>query len=139
SKRTTSWRTMMVIPEMESELKLAREHEAHLAELDELEQTRFQLNLERAAQALNGVRDGVLKNEVRVIGQRIKTIEREVSDAVNPAWGQLFRDRGELSAFGAQIEDYACVYTSRASNLRLYSPFWYFRSPRDRMAHELHR
>ena len=32
--------------------------------------------------------------------------------------GHIFRDRAELSAFGAQIEDYACVYTNQVSNFR---------------------
>ena len=41
--------------------------------------------------------------------------------------------------FLSKLESFACVYTSRVSNFRLYSPVWYFRSPRDRMAHELRR
>ena len=42
----------------------------------------------------------------------------------------------ENSRFGEQVEDYACVYTSRVSNFRFYSPMQYFRGPRDRMPHE---
>ena len=64
-------------------------------------------------------------------------LERSIADAFNPYWGMLFRDRAELSAFGAQVEDYACIYTSRVTNFRLYSPQWYYRSPRDRMPHEI--
>ena len=37
---------------------------------------------------------------------------------------------------GEQVEAYACVYTSRVSNFRFYSPMQYFRGPRDRMPHE---
>ena len=43
----------------------------------------------------------------------------------------------ENSRFGEQVEDYACVYTSRVSNFLAYSPLQYFRSPRDHMPHEL--
>jgi len=35
-----------------------------------------------------------------------------------------------------QVEQYACLYTGRVSNLLQYSPTYYFRGPRDRMPHE---
>ena len=54
----------------------------------------------------------------------------------NPHWGPLFREGYEVSKFGEQVEAYACVYTSRVSNFRFYSPMQYFRGPRDRMPHE---
>jgi HAD superfamily 5'-nucleotidase-like hydrolase len=137
SKRNTSWRTAMVIQEMERELAQLQDHSGPLARLDELEAERFQLNLERTARRLDGNRDGELGDRARQLDREILGREESIADAFNPRWGMLFRDRGELSAFGAQVEDYACVYTSRASNFRFYSPAWYFRSPRDRMAHEL--
>jgi hypothetical protein len=49
------------------------------------------------------------------------------------------KEENEESSFGSQVEDYACLYTSRVSNFLLYSPQQYFRSPRDEMAHELER
>ena len=44
---------------------------------------------------------------------------------------------GEVSSFGNQVEQYAGIYTSRATNLTQYSPMHYFQSPRHRMPHEL--
>ena len=61
----------------------------------------------------------------------------EVDQAFNPYWGAIFREGTENSRFGEQVEDYACVYTSRVSNFLAYSPLRYFRSPRDHMPHEL--
>ncbi len=61
---------------------------------------------------------------------------RDIDDAFNPYWGPLFREGYEVSKFGEQVEAYACVYTSRVSNFRFYSPMQYFRGPRDRMPHE---
>jgi hypothetical protein len=49
----------------------------------------------------------------------------------------MFREGTENSRFGDQVEDYACVYTSRVSNFLSYSPLRFFRSPRDQMPHEL--
>lgn len=139
SKRTTTWRTALVVQEMERELTLLQELGETVDMLDRLDQERNQLNLERAAKAIDGERDRALGERVRDITRQIAVLEAEVAEAFNPHWGTMFRDRSELSAFGAQVEDYACVYTSRVSNFRLYSPVWYFRSPRDRMAHELRR
>jgi len=139
SKRTTSWRTAMIIPEMEHELERILLHARDLDQLNALEETRFQLDLDRAAAARNDKRAQDLKDLVRAMNQEIAGLESRIADGFNPVWGPLFRDRAELSAFGAQVEDYACVYTARVSNFRFYSPFWYFRSPRDRMAHELRR
>jgi 5'-nucleotidase len=137
SKLHTHWRTAMVIQELERELEQVQAHEEPLSVLDELENQSFQLSLELTARALEGDRASELRSEARSLGQRIGELERQVADGFNPYWGMLFRDRAELSAFGKQVENYACVYTSRVSNFRLYSPLWYFRSPRDRMAHEL--
>ncbi len=137
SKIHTHWRTAMVVQEMEDELAGLQAHRSKLSDLDELELRRAQLDLERAALALDGERDKALRDEVRFLVREIARVQREVADAFNPHWGFLFRDRAERSAFGEQVEKYACVYTSRVTNFRLYSPQWYFRSPRARMAHEL--
>ena len=55
----------------------------------------------------------------------------------HPYWGSLLKEANEQSSFGAQVEEYACLYTSRVSNFLAYSPQQYFRSPRDVMAHEI--
>jgi len=137
SKVHTHWRTAMVVQEMEDELDQIHAHRAALDELEAKQRHRFQLTLELAARALDGDRAEAVRTEIRELGRALQTFEQGFVESFNPGWGMLFRDRAELSAFGAQIEDYACVYTSRVSNFRLYSPQWYFRSPRDRMAHEL--
>ena len=137
SKVHTHWRTAMVVQEMEDELDQIHAHREALEELEARQRHRFQLTLELAARALDGDRAEALRSEIRELGRSIHEFEQGFARSFNPAWGMLFRDRAELSAFGAQIEDYACIYTSRVSNFRLYSPQWYFRSPRDRMAHEL--
>ncbi len=55
----------------------------------------------------------------------------------NRYWGLTFKEGSENSRIGEQIEDYACVYTSRASNFVHYSPMHYFRVLRQAMPHEL--
>ena len=72
---------------------------------------------------------------VNVDGE-VSTIERRVDQRFHPFWGSLLKEQNEQSSFGAQVEEYACLYTSRVSNFLSYSPQQYFRSPRDVMAHE---
>ena len=38
--------------------------------------------------------------------------------------------------FGSQVDDFACVYTSRASNFAFYGSDHYYRVLRDSMNHE---
>ena len=64
-------------------------------------------------------------------------LERGSRSRVQSHWGRSSRRGNENSRFGEQVEDYACLYTSRVSNFLAYSPLRYFRSPRDQMPHEL--
>jgi HAD superfamily 5'-nucleotidase-like hydrolase len=66
----------------------------------------------------------------------LAAIERRVDRSFHPFWGSLLKEGTELSSFGSQVEEYACLYTSRVSNFLSYSPQQYFRSPRNLMAHE---
>ncbi len=59
-----------------------------------------------------------------------------MEEGLNPYWGLTFKEGNENSRFGEQVEVYACLYTSRASNFVYYSPMQYFRSPRAMMPHE---
>jgi hypothetical protein len=63
-------------------------------------------------------------------------LENRFEQGANAYWGLVFKEGHENSRFGEQVEDYACLYTSRVSNFLYYSPMQFFRSPRDTMPHE---
>lgn len=70
--------------------------------------------------------------------ETVETLEKrtlEVDGAFNPYWGSSFSERYDTSRFGAQVENYACIYTSRVSNLRFVSPAKYFLSPHGSLPH----
>jgi hypothetical protein len=77
-----------------------------------------------------------LRRALRQAVEIADTLERDVEEGFNPFWGLLFKEGNENSRFGEQVEQYACLYTSRVSNFLYYSPMQYFRSPRDLMPHE---
>jgi 5'-nucleotidase len=166
SKKSTTWRTAMVIQELEHEIALHERLASRLARLEAIErrlpileaevahQQTLLRSLQRLAEnggreaggdaasveiARRGARDLLedLRDQLRETTQEQASLEAELAAAFNPYWGTIFREGAENSRFGEQVEDYACVYTSRVSNFLAYSPLTYFRSPRDHMPHEL--
>ena len=66
-----------------------------------------------------------------------EALEAKIDRAFHPYWGSLFSTGEEITSFGDQVEQYACLYSERVSNLLHYSASHYFRGPRDAMPHEL--
>jgi hypothetical protein len=75
--------------------------------------------------------------EIIQIQENVKNKISEREKSFHPIWGELMRCGWEKSRFAKQVEDYACLYTGRVSNLRFYSSFKKFTSPRDMMPHDL--
>ncbi len=165
SKRDTLWRTALIVPELEEELRLRRDlltAESDLIDLEERrasledEITRARLQVAAIEAALDDApqRESSERNELFLIRRNLRTrvdrdrrdlktlIERRseyaaaVDQSYNPFWGSLFKEGNEGSAFARQVETYACVYTGRVSNLLYYSPEQYFRAPRRALPHE---
>ncbi len=78
-----------------------------------------------------------VRGRLRQVDAELTALERKTDDTFHPFWGSLLKEGNEQSSFGAQVEEYACLYTSKVSNLLHYSPQQFFRSPRDVMAHEI--
>ena len=166
SKKSSNWRTIMVIPEMERELALRTQLADQFVRRDELEAHRGQLDselqhqqvllrslvdiTENQAQDFNPTELKAFQHAMDVTRSTIKRLQRahkrcitevtglteRLESSFNKNWGMLFKAWDEHSIFGGQVEDYACMYTSRVSNLEHYSPWRYFRTPRDLMPHE---
>jgi len=77
-----------------------------------------------------------LRQRVAEEGRRIAELSARIERHFNPNWGQLLKERHKHSLFGAQMQTYACMYTSRVSNFAAYSPNHPFRPPRDLLPHE---
>jgi 5'-nucleotidase len=160
SRKSSNWRTAMVLQELEHEVTTYDRMRVSLGRLDQLDNQLIHLDSEinerqnamRTLQKLGAeaplaghlpaakrqIKDAIekLRADLRAATTQHRTVEAEIDDAFNPHWGPLFREGYEVSKFGEQVEAYACVYTSRVSNFRFSSPMQYFRGPRDRMPHE---
>jgi HAD superfamily 5'-nucleotidase-like hydrolase len=164
SKKTSLWRTCMVVQEIEDEINYTDLRHDEIARLSGVEHLRARLDDEvntrkgvlnhlerrlekepltgRAREVVEEERKAAkadldkLRKALKSAAALADTLERDVEEGFNPHWGLLFKEGVENSRFGQQVEQYACVYTSRCSNLLHYSPMQYFRSPRDLMPHE---
>jgi hypothetical protein len=77
-----------------------------------------------------------LRAQLKDLDAERSALHDVLDEAFHPFWGSVFKAGNEVSSFGNQVEQYAGLYTSRATNLMQYSPMHYFQSPRHRMPHE---
>ncbi|KAK7363398.1 hypothetical protein VNO77_05540 [Canavalia gladiata] len=160
SKVHLRWRTALICRELEEEYSAligSRSYRESLVELinqkevlgDLFNQLRLALQRrshDRPAQTLaaTNMNDEDLTESM----QKLLIVMQRLDDKIAPmleADGELFNSRwGFLSRAGLwdkshlmrQIEKYADIYTSRVSNFLYYTPFMYFRSQEQNLAHD---
>lgn len=176
SRKSSAWRTVMIVQEMEAELKQSRELHQDLSYLHEIEDEIARLtqeisqeqwverNIEPLMEQLHNETSHQLENtpealapqdlsrlatkELRHSKDRMRRRRKELLKSLleaehrlqrhfNPWWGLIFKMNNKNSIFGEQVEDYACLYTSKVANFVNYSPMHYFRAPRQPMPHEI--
>lgn len=169
SKKSSGWRTALVVQELHHELAVRHAREMTLQEIEALYVLRARIAAQVSAQrhlgrmlgrltaAAVAERGGISRSEAEAKLERARaesrreverlrayeeetrqTLERrslEIDEAFNPYWGSSFAERHDTSQFGSQVEYYACIYTSRVTNLRFVSPSKYFISPHGWMPH----
>ncbi len=165
SKKSSLWRTAMVLPELSD---VVWHHELYAADAgrysaleDEMRRIDSEVNYYKmflnslvklkednkdlSEPELRAIDDAgrqarknleVLKGQLRAMSAEHDDIERRFNETSNRYWGLLFDEGNETSLFGKQVEDYACLYTGRVANFLYYSPLQYFRSPPHLMPHE---
>ncbi|MFH1680662.1 MAG: HAD-IG family 5'-nucleotidase [Candidatus Eisenbacteria bacterium] len=164
AKKSAGWRTAMVVLELENELKvtqqiapklriysgLTEERDRIEMEISSLERERARLELLNGDEKVGRTRArrekkiSFFAEEIRGRARKVEELNRqseatwrECDRSYNRVWGPIFREGKETSRFGHQVKDFACLYTSRVSNFLNYDGDHYFRSPMDRMPHEM--
>ena len=164
SKKTSMWRTCMIVQEIEDELDYLESRRVEVDRLqgveqlqaridDEIAPRKAQLNqierrlekedpppelaaeLEASFKSTKAELDR-LRRAMRECTEIATILEADIEKGFNPFWGLHFKEGNENSRFGEQVEQYACLYTSRVSNFVFYSPLHFFRSQRELMPHE---
>jgi phosphoglycolate phosphatase-like HAD superfamily hydrolase len=165
AKKRPGWRTAMLVEELKSEIELDRalapdyhtidsllakrnntilemnrvrrrlQQVAHRREVNALEpEDRMRLNEQEAALQ---TRLHALQEEMQSAGNSLKEGKAHIDRRFNARWGKLFKCGDINSRFGQQVKDFACIYTSAASNFLAYPDNMYFRSTREIMPHEM--
>ncbi|OQC34703.1 MAG: 5' nucleotidase family protein [Acidobacteria bacterium ADurb.Bin051] len=154
SKLRTTWRTALIVRELEEELEIDAEVAPELRQLaslrEELSGLGHRLDDLRDVVQLAGesgengelfaaARTRLAELEERHLTLRLQAgeLQARISARHHPIWGPLFRQGSNQSLFGAQVEDFACLYTSRVSNFARYGTNHYFRVLEDPMTHDL--
>lgn len=155
SKRTLSWRTALVLRELEGEVAaLEGFHDAELRLMTLMrEKGTLEAQLSQARLALQRLHAGYgpapaldaatlearlqdLRGQLLALDAEIGPLARGGTELVNARWGLLTRAGNDKSHLTRQIERYADIYTSRVSNFLHATPFAYFRSPRGSLPHD---
>jgi hypothetical protein len=155
SKRTLSWRTALVLRELEAEvsaLEIFQSTERHLMALM-AEKGTLEARLSQARLALQRLHTGygpahgtdapTLDARVHELRGLLLALDAEIgplakigTELTNARWGLLTRAGNDKSHLTRQIERYADIYTSRVSNFLYATPYAYFRSPRGNLPHD---
>lgn len=168
SKRTSHWRTCIIVPELLFQIRAEKEVEPILQKLLVNESQRKEISMKlnwRRSHAIDlqqfklAEADDMNAKLLEKIDDRIKALNRELeqdneqfsatlresralrremSERFNPFWGRLFKTGDQLSLLAEQIRDYACIYTAAVSNFNFYDPNNYFVGVAAPMSHERH-
>lgn len=132
-----------MLEETEAERREALELREQRAEIDR-ELGRLQL------QRLTRLQEGASGEELAPLDAEIGEVERAQHDlsvelsarlearheAFHSQWGQLFKAGHQNSRWAQQVQDYACLYTSQATNLMYTTTNTTFRALTDLMPHD---
>ena len=154
SKRTLGWRTVLIVPELFDEVVSLEETEEHRHQMQLLRATRsavdrqlLRVQLRRLELVQGGATEEDLApldeelervaSEQRALSETLATALVENHEGFHPQWGQLFKAGHQNSRWAQQVQDYACLYTSHATNLLFSSSGTStFRALTDLMPHD---
>ena len=152
SKRTLGWRTMLIVPELEHEINtlydpasqaLADEIAKMRDDRDELDDWVDRIEAELVRDDISETKKAELQEERKQARAKLETARPKIAQEVerfhkrfHPIWGQMFKTGLQNSRFAEQVEQYACLYTSKVTNIGLVSPEMYWRAVNDLMPHD---
>ena len=144
SKRTLGWRSMFIMPELEDELRVFAANLPLKNKISKLRELREELDLKaELIRRTEDVNDESVQKMLAEIDEDDEAIKEVLSDlaeewhsAFHPVWGAMFNAGYQDSRFAFYVENYACLYTSRASNMGLSSAKRSFRTTMDSVPHD---
>ncbi len=144
-KKRCSWRTALVLGDLEEEMQGLRNAHTTQLRIDSLMDKKGVLEKEinilelqrHDGRQRTGRKIDRLFRELDSLNSEISALIARYKSHFNPYWGEILRAGSEESLYAEQVEEYACIYMTRVSDLFEYSPRTYFRPIKRIMPHEL--
>ena len=167
SKIFKNWRTLLVVPELDEEMNkmklqklLTQEINNRIFEKEKLDEELQVLRsrLSSNKRKLTHYQNNKKKKSIMALETLIKQLEEDFSKKkkelesthkilkkdlkeregyVHYLWGELMKSGLERSWFAKQLMHHVCLYTSKVTNIRFYSPYKSFMSFEGLMPHDL--
>ena len=149
---STTWRTALVVSELETEIQRTIETQdverelirlrhrladmgRRLGDLEDLSEARALLAPAGAAEP--PAPSAALRRRHRELSLTVHDAETSLAIRANPTWRSLLKHRQVRSLWAEQMDDYACIYTSRVANFAYYDADHYFRVLYEPLKHEM--
>lgn len=144
SKRTLGWRSAFIVPEIEEEMQVFNDNLPVLRQIRDIRQLRDELSqyIEEIRRTQDVSKPEVweklenLRKEDAIVKEHLTMISKRWHGAFHHVWGAMFVAGYQDSRFAFYVENYACLYTSRATNLGLSSAFRSFRTSTEMLPHD---
>ena len=146
SKRTLGWRSLFIMPELEEEMQVFAQTLPLRKKIEYLRSLREELS--RKAEDIRRTQDNSdayvqkllqeMEDDDTIIKSTLSPMVEQWHRSFHPLWGSTFTAGYQDSRFSFFVQNYSCLYTSRASNLGLVSTKKSFRTvmetvPNDRL------
>lgn len=149
---STTWRTALVVSELETEIQRTIETQdverelirlrhrladmgRRLGDLEDLAEAR--VLLAPAGSTEPPTPTAALRRRHREVSLIVHDLETSLAVRANPTWRSLLKHRQVRSLWAEQMDDYACIYTSRVANFAYYDADHYFRVLYEPLKHEM--
>jgi hypothetical protein len=144
SKRTLGWRSAFVVPELEEEMRVFNQNVELTDKISALRELREELShygdeiLDNSSLSMEERESALasLREEDSVLKEKLTELAAEWHRAFHPIWGAMFNAGYQDSRFAFYVQNYACLYTSRATNLGLVSTGRSFRTGLEMLPHD---
>ncbi|MBN2875020.1 MAG: HAD-IG family 5'-nucleotidase, partial [Spirochaetales bacterium] len=129
-KKRCDWRTALVLNDLGSEIESLKAAHSLQLEIDDLMErkgrieaqvNRMDLDRYEGLPADRKKLDSLFEESDQInqdISEKLTTLRQHF----NPYWGEVLRAGHEESRYAGQIDDYACIYMVKVSDLYEYSP-----------------
>ena len=144
SKRTLGWRSMFIMPELEDEIRVFSKTIPLARKIAELRDLRDEIGAKAEEVRRTGELDDPRVKEKlagfeaddKTIKATLSTVAEQWHGSFHEVWGAMFNAGYQDSRFAFYVENYACLYTARATNLGLASNERSFRTSMERLPHD---